>query len=195
MANIENVMQQAIAPQLQDCHVVPHRNEDTDTPDWYLVYTKPKQEKIALLNLQHQGFNTYLPLYKNLKGTPGGDLFAFDAMFPRYVFFQPVSAQQSISTARSTRGVVSIVSFGHVPALIKPDTLLLIKQFEDIRNNAELAVVSPMQPGKLVRFKSCALKGLQGLVQSVSKKRVAVLLALLGQDQLIYVEHSQLEQA
>ena len=50
--------------------------------------------------------------------------------------------------------------------------------------------------GKLVRFKSCALKGLQGLVQSVSKKHVAVLLELLEllvQDQLINVEHNLLE--
>lgn len=174
---------------------MPPCNDDAYTPGWYLVYTKPKQENIALLNLQQQGFNAYLPLYKNIKGTPSGDLFAFEAMFPRYVFFQPVSAGQSISPARSTRGVVSIVSFGHVPALVKADTLLMIEQFENIRNNAEFAEVSPMQPGKLVRFKSCALKGLQGLVQSVSKKRVAVLLALLGQDQLIYVEHSQLELA
>ncbi len=185
----------AISPKLVDRHVLPPRNDDTDTLGWYLVYTKPKQENIASLNLQQQGFHVYLPLYKNLKGTPGGDLFDFEVMFPRYVFFQPASAGQSISPARSTRGVVSIVSFGYVPALVTADTLLSIQQFEQLRNSAELAEVSPMQPGKLVRFKSCALKGVQGLVQSVSKKRVAVLLELLGQNQLIDVEHNQLELA
>jgi transcription antitermination factor NusG len=77
------------------------------------------------------------------------------------VFFQPSSADQSNAPVRSIRGVVSIVSFGHVPALVNAETLLSIQELEHARNSAELTEVSPMQPGKLVRFKSCALKGLQ----------------------------------
>ena len=34
---------------------------------WYLIYTKPRQEIVALENLERQGFNVYLPLYKKLK--------------------------------------------------------------------------------------------------------------------------------
>jgi transcriptional antiterminator RfaH len=160
---------------------------------WYLVYTKPKQENIALLNLQQQGFHAYLPLYKNFKNTLNTGYLGFEAMFPRYVFFRPASVGQSISTARSTRGVVSIVSFGHEPARVKDGTVQAIKLFEEQRNNAGLAEVSPLQPGTNVRFKHAALKGLEGLVKSVSSKRVAVLLELLGQDQLVHVDHSQLE--
>ena len=57
--------------------------------NWYLVYTKPKQENIAYLNLQQQGFQAYLPLYKNLKNTLASGLIGFEPMFPRYVFFRP----------------------------------------------------------------------------------------------------------
>jgi len=160
---------------------------------WYLVYTKPKQEAIALLNLQQQGFHAYLPLYKNFKNAPGNGYLGFEVMFPRYVFFRPASAGQSIAAVRSTRGVVSLVKFGHEPALVKDATVQAIQQFEQRRNNAELADVSPLQPGTPVRFKHLALKGIQGLVKSVSSKRVAVLFELLGQDQLVQVEHGQLE--
>jgi len=160
---------------------------------WYLVYTKPKQEAIALLNLQQQGFHAYLPLYKNFKNTRGSGYLGFEVMFPRYVFFRPASAGQSIATARSTRGVVSLVKFGHEPALVKDATVQAIQQFEQQRNNAELVDVSPLQPGTSVRFKHSALKGIEGLVKSVSSKRVAVLFELLGQDQLVQVEHGQLE--
>lgn len=162
---------------------------------WYLVYTKPKQENVALLNLQQQGFHAYLPLYKSFKNTLCTGYLGFEAMFPRYVFFQPASASQSISTARSTRGVVSLVRFGFEPAVVKADTVQAIKLFEELRNNAGLAEISPLQPGTPVRFKHAALRGLQGLVKSVSSKRVAVLLELLGQDQLVQVDHSQLEPA
>lgn len=162
---------------------------------WYLVYTKPKQENVALLNLQQQGFHAYLPLYKNFKNTLGSGYLGFEAMFPRYVFFQPANAAQSIASARSTRGVVSLVRFGFEPAVVKDHTVQAIRQFEESRNNAGLAEISPLQPGTSVRFKHAALKGLQGLVKSVSSKRVAVLLELLGQDQLVHVGHNQLELA
>ncbi|MDD2919620.1 transcription termination/antitermination NusG family protein [Rhodoferax sp.] len=160
---------------------------------WYLVYTKPKQESIALLNLQQQGFHAYLPLYKNFKNSPGTSYLGFEVMFPRYVFFRPASAAQSIASVRSTRGVMSLVRFGHEPALVKNVTVRAIQQFEQQRNNAELADISPLQPGTAVRFKHSALKGIQGLVKSVSSKRVAVLLELLGQDQLVHVDHGQIE--
>ena len=29
---------------------------------WYLIYTKPRQEKVALQNLEQQGYQCYLPL-------------------------------------------------------------------------------------------------------------------------------------
>jgi transcriptional antiterminator RfaH len=146
-----------------------------------------------LLNLQQQGFRAYMPLYKNFKNILSTGYLGFEAMFPRYVIFQPGNAGQSITTARSTRGVVSLVRFGFEPAVVKGDIVQAIRLFEEERNHAGLAEISPLQPGKSVRFKHAALQGLQGLVKSVSSKRVAVLLELLGQDQLVHVDHSQLE--
>lgn len=160
---------------------------------WYLVYTKPKQENVALINLQQQGFQAYLPLYKNLKQALAGGQIGFEPMFARYVFFRPANPTQSISSARSTRGVASIVSFGVGPAVVKADTLRVIQAFENQRNAADLAELSPLRPGKQVRFKNSALNGLEGLVKSVSSKRVAVLLELLGRQQLVHVDHGQLE--
>ena len=165
----------------------------TDGNGWYLVYTRPRQENVALLNLQQQGFQAYLPLYKNLKNTLASGLIGFEPMFARYVFFRPASATQSISSARSTRGVASIVSFGYEPAVVKADTLRVIQEFENQRNAAGLAELSPLRPGKQVRFKNSALNGLEGLVKSVSSQRVAVLLELLGRQQLVSVDHGQLE--
>lgn len=160
---------------------------------WYLVYTKPKQENVASLNLQQQGFQAYMPLYKNVKNTVASGLVGFEPMFARYVFFRPATTTQSISTARSTRGVSHIVRFGTELAVVKAGTLRGIKEFEDRRNAAGFAELSPLRPGKNVRFKNSALNGLEGLVKSVSRKRVAVLLELLGRQRLVNVDHCQLE--
>ncbi len=54
---------------------------------WYLAYTKPRQEEIARVNLEQQGFESYLPLYKKFKKTETGLVSVFEPMFPRYIFF------------------------------------------------------------------------------------------------------------
>lgn len=164
---------------------------------WYLAYTKPRQEQVAHTNLQQQGFHVYLPLYKTFKKTSPADtakdLATFEPMFARYIFFQPASPAQSISAVRSTRGICTIVTFGFEPAQVQPATLQAIQLFEQQRNQAGLATISPFQPGVLVRLRDEGLHCLQGLVQSVSAKRVTLLLDILGRQKLLKVDHSQLE--
>ena len=164
---------------------------------WYLAYTKPRQELVAHQNLQQQGFKVYLPLYKTFKKTASvgapPDQAAFEPMFARYIFFQPANPSQSISTVRSTRGICSIVTFGHEPAQVQPATLQAIQLFEQQRNQAGMATISPFQPGVLVRLRDEGLHCLQGLVQSVSAKRVTLLLDILGRQKLLKVDHAQLE--
>ncbi|MGH8857619.1 MAG: transcription termination/antitermination protein NusG [Polaromonas sp.] len=163
--------------------------------DWYVVYTQPKREQVALCNLEQQGFEAYLPQYKTFKKSPAGLLAAFEPMFPRYVFFRPGNAGQSISGARSTRGVSFVLSFGVNPALLKAEQLLAIRHCESERKLADLSEVSPFQPGLQVRLRDCGLRGLEGLVKSVSAKRVTLLLELLGRQTTVDVEHHQLELA
>jgi len=169
-----------------------HNRSESGEP-WYLVYTKPKQESVALQNLQQQGFHAYLPLYKRLKKAAASVQVGFEPMFARYVFFQPARSTQSISSATSTRGVTSLVRFGNEPALVKPGVLHVIQEFERRRNAADIAELSVLRPGKQVRLRNSALDGVEGLVKSVSSQRVAVLLELMGQPQLVNVEHHQLE--
>jgi transcriptional antiterminator RfaH len=165
------------------------------TSRWFLVYTRPGLESVALQNLQQQGFEAYLPLYKRLKKTDAGMAAVFEPMFPRYVFFRPSHAAQSIGPARSTRGVARLVSFGYEPATLSPDVLRVIQQIERARSAADAAELSSLRPGHAVRFCNPAFQGLQGLVKAVSSRRVEVLLELMGRQQLISVEHHQLKAA
>lgn len=162
---------------------------------WYVAYTQPKREQTALVNLEQQGFDAYLPLYKTFKKTPAGSLPVLEPMFPRYVFFRPGKPEQSMSGARSTRGVSFVLSFGFHPALLKAEELRAIQACEAERNRADLGDISPFQPGLQVRLRHCGLQGLEGLVKSVSAKRVTLLLELLGRQKSVTVEHHQLELA
>lgn len=160
---------------------------------WYVAYTQTKREQLAAFNLTQQGFQAYLPQYKTFKKSSAGSLSTFEPMFPRYLFFRPGNAGQSISGARSTRGVSYILSFGFNPAVLKTEQMQFIQACEAERKRADMAEISPFQPGLQVHLRHCGLRGLEGLVQSVSSKRVAVLLDLLGRQKVVLVGHHQLE--
>ena len=63
----------------------------------------------------------------------------------------------------------------------------------DFRNHATLQELSNLKAGQTVRLKHTALGNIEGLIQNVSSKRVAVLLEILGRPTVVQVEHHQVE--
>ena len=167
--------------------------EVTSLDRWYLAYTKPRQEQVAQINLEQQAFEAYLPLYKKFKKTEQGSVALFEPMFPRYILFRPSKPEQSISAVRSTKGIANIVRFGFEPAMLQDELVQRIRQLEQDRNHATLQDISNLQQGQTVRLKHTALSGVEGLIQSVSSKRVAVLLEILGRPTVVQLEHHQVE--
>jgi transcriptional antiterminator RfaH len=164
--------------------------------DWYVAYTKSRQESVAEFNLQQQDFETYLPMFKVIKkqaARPGNMEHAYEPMFPRYLFFKPASRKQSIATARSSRGVTSVVTFGTELAVVPPDVVHTIRELEAQRNDADIDSISPFQPGCRVRLRDTALCGIEGVVQAVGAKRVVLLMHILGRQKTLKVKHGQLE--
>ena len=153
--------------------------------DWFVVRTKARQEDRAINHLQEQGFKVYcpyIPKYNALKEEAGRQV-----LFPGYCFVE--SGEQSVSSIRSTPGVVSLVSFGPggTPSLVNDDVLAEIRRIE-----AFYGEESPeLQPGDVVSLTGGPFKGLQGLYSKHSKDRVEVLLTLLGQQRRIFVPSSQ----
>lgn len=167
---------------------------------WYVVYTEARQESLAAVNLRDQGFETYLPLYKTLKRNPGKRIrvehdsqltVVYEPMFPRYMFFRPSHPAQSISPARSTRGVSCLVRFGAQLALLPDMTLQTIRDHENHRNQCDMEAISPLRPGRRVRLDTPILGGLQGLVHSVSSRRVIVLMEILGHQTPVRLRQDQ----
>jgi transcriptional antiterminator RfaH len=176
------------------------QNKDKDSEQqnpwqdkWLVAYTKPRLELVALQNLERQNFEAYLPRYKKFKNTEAGPVPIFEPMFPRYILFRPSKAEQSIETVRSTKGISHVVRFGHEPGAVGEDMVAALKEFETSQNQATLQELSNFKAGQKVKLKHVALGALEGLVQSVSSKRVAVLLEILGRPTLVQLDHHQVE--
>ena len=87
---------------------------------WYLVHTKPRQEKCTLENLQRQGFQCYLPTLPSQKLRQGVLTVADKALFPRYLFICLGQGDSAPSCAliRPIKGANRLVSFGVEPAKV-----------------------------------------------------------------------------
>lgn len=162
---------------------------------WYVAYTKPKMESVAQFNLLQQNFDVYLPLFKKFVKTQQGPVALFEPMFPRYIFFRPKKAEQSISVVRSTKGVSNLVRFGFEPALLHDDVVRKIRQMATEREQATIEELNQLKIGQTVRLKHTALGAIEGLIHNVSSKRVAVLLEIMGRPTVVQVQHHQVDAA
>lgn len=178
----------------KDNKPLPDQSENKWQDKWLVAYTKPRLEHVALQNLERQNFEAYLPRYKKFKNTEAGPTPMFEPMFPRYILFRPSTPEQSIESVRSTKGVSNVVRFGFDPGVVSGTLVATIKAFEASQNQALQQDMSNFKAGQRVKLKHVALGNMEGLVQSVSSKRVAVLLEILGRSTLVQLDHHQLEE-
>ena len=68
---------------------------------WYLLYSKPRQEGVAVENLKRQGYETYLPLIRTRRRRQGQYVSLVEPMFPRYLLIsaRPSGCQRSCASA------------------------------------------------------------------------------------------------
>ncbi len=177
------------------------------TTHWYLAQTKPRQEEVALGNLERQGYMVKLPRVTSLRRpskratqqTPGQPVpQATQVLFPGYIFFAPQHAEQSIAPVRSTLGITRVIRFGLEPAKISDRLLEDILAFVDQTERSPgglLAHLSQIVEGAAVLVRDGPFSGLSGLVSKVGSQRVMVLLEIMGKVQALGFDLGQLDRA
>lgn len=156
---------------------------------WFAVFCKPRREAVAEENLLRQEYCVYFPRICVRQRQRGQWVDVIEALFPRYVFIRLDPLLRSTSTVRSTRGVVGLVRFGGLPAVV-PDAAMdsLIR-----RAGANSGLHDPFESqrfdsGDPIRVVDGPLSGMEGVfAQRDGEKRVVVLLDLLGKANQIRV--------
>lgn len=159
---------------------------------WYLVHTKPRQEKCALQNLEQQGYQCYLPILPSEKLCQGILTVTDEPLFPRYLFIRLGVGDSAKSWApiRSTRGVSRLVCFGAAPAKVD-DALIQLLQRQEAALQGE--PVRLFEPGERVRITEGAFTGIEGIYQMAEgERRVMVLIELLSKPVTVRVPPTDL---
>lgn len=163
---------------------------DSSDKRWYLVYTKPRQERVAQENLERQQYSVYLPRiwdrpkHKQRQPVP---------MFPRYLFIHLDQSTDNWGPIRSTLGVVSVVRFGLKPAAV-PDLLIqAVRDREDPVGIVEY-IGQEFSKGQSIRVKEGVFQGAEGIfLAKTGQERVAVLLQIMGQPVRTVLEDVSIE--
>ncbi len=147
---------------------------------WYLVYTKPKQEKCALDNLHRQGYQCYLPTIPSERLRQGLLAVADEPLFPRYLFIRlgRGDSAKSWGPIRSTKGVCRLVSFGGEPARVDDGLIELLRTQEASLQTESQCLFGA---GEFVRLTEAPFAGIEGIYQMAEgEHRVMVLIEILS---------------
>lgn len=147
--------------------------------NWYLIHTKIRQERVALENLERQGFECFLPLIRAEKLRRGALQVVQEALFPRYLFIRLGTGLESESWApiRSTLGVNRLVTFGQILAKIDDDLVVALQS----QSEATEVVLRHFEPGEQVVVTDGPFVGVEAIYQMADGEgRVMLLLNILS---------------
>jgi transcriptional antiterminator RfaH len=145
---------------------------------WYLVHTKPRQEKYALQNLEWQGYECYLPIVPSEKLRQNALIVVDEPLFPRYLFVRlgRSGSDKSWNPIGSTRGVSRLVRFGTEPAKVEEILIDFLKMRE-----STVRPICLFNPGERVQVLEGPFAGIEGIYQMTDgERRVVVLIELLS---------------
>ena len=147
---------------------------------WYLVKTKPRQEKIAKQNLENQGYRAFCPIGKINN--------RLVVLFPGYLFIQLNDKTQDWSPINSTKGVSHFVKFGLNFAKVPTSVVEFIKTNQHITTD-KLNNLNKFKPGDKVQISDGAFKNWAAIFKCYkSDERVIILMNLLGYKQSLSIK-------
>lgn len=160
---------------------------------WYLVYSKPQQERVALENLERQEYSTYLPLVRSRKRRQTRVVQVTEPMFPRYLFVHLSDTTDDWGPIRSTLGVSNLVRFGNDAARV-PDGLVETLRAREDEEGLQPVDTPEFRRGDRVRIAEGAMAGYEAIFEvRSSRERVILLLELAGKLARLELREADLE--
>ena len=147
---------------------------------WYLIKTKPRQEKKAKQNLENQDYRVFFPMVKiNNK---------LVVLFPGYLFVQLNEKTQNWSPINSTKGVSHFVKFGLNFAKV-PNSVIEFIKTNQYKTADKLINLNKFKPGDKVQISDGAFKNWMAIFKCYkSDERVILLMNLLGREQSLNIK-------
>jgi transcriptional antiterminator RfaH len=156
---------------------------------WYVVQTQPNAEAKAVLHLERQGFETYLPRFLKRRRHARRIETIKAPLFPRYLFLRVDLHSQRWRCIQSTIGVSRLVCSGEAPGAVGDNIVAGLRAREGADGLVHLGPQSRFAAGETVRVIEGALASCLGLYEGMADgARVKILLDLLGRKVRVVID-------
>jgi len=143
---------------------------------WYAITTQPRHERVVAQQLQAKSIEAFLPLLTTQSHWKDRRVLIERPIFPGYIFTRIDLRERH--HVFSIPSVVRMLSFGGAPAAIDDAEIEAVRQCLAYGNKPEPHPFP--ESGELVRVKSGALQGLEGIVtRHKNHCRIVVSIALI----------------
>ncbi|MEO7310407.1 MAG: UpxY family transcription antiterminator [Chitinophagaceae bacterium] len=163
---------------------------NTNSNQWYAVYTKPRWEKKTAELLTRRQIENYCPLNKVVRKWSDRKKVVFEPLFTSYVFIN--AAEKEHSTIKQTDGILNFVYWLGKPAVIKNDEIDTIRKFLNEYEDVKLEQ-STVNIHDTVRINTGPFMQMEGDVMEVKNRTVKVYLPSLGYAMMAEVEKANVE--
>jgi transcription elongation factor/antiterminator RfaH len=146
---------------------------------WYAVNTRPNAEKIAVANLERQGFRSFLP--SCIKTVRHARKFrtTLAPLFPGYLFVSLDITRDRWRSVNGTHGVVALVMTGGEPRAIPTG---IVETLQDMAGEGSvIRFGQELKPGQRVKLLAGPFAEQIGVLERLDGQgRVRVLLEMMG---------------
>ena len=157
---------------------------------WYVVNTKPRQEKTAQWHLERLNVEVFCPRLKQKKLIRRRSQEVVGPLFPGYLFAR-FDVDTHYRAVHYSQGVRGVVGFGSDPAKVDEEMI------ESIRSRLEdgcMILPSPLfKPGQMVRIQEGPFEGLEAVFEREmpAQERVVLLLKSLSYQARVLIDREQ----
>ena len=151
---------------------------------WYVVKTKPQQEKRASLNLRNQNFNVISPLIKKINNC--------EPLFPSYIFVSFDINKNIWQKINNSYGVSRILSLNGIPKNLDNNFVNHLKQIIDSNGLVKKSLFN-FKTNMKVQINDGPFKGFfANVIKKVSDERVKLMIDFFQRKTTIIVNEDNL---
>jgi len=143
---------------------------------WFVLYTKPRNEKKVALQLEKMGITVYCPLITQIHQWSDRKKKVEVPLISSYLFVQ--LEEKDRESVFQVPGAVRYVYWLQKPAIVRDQEIDIMKEW--LAGEMVDAKVESLRPGDRMNIPSGLFEGEEGIIEEINKNRVQLLLLDLG---------------
>lgn len=160
---------------------------------WYVLYTKPRNEKKVTQRLEELGVQVFCPLREEVKQWSDRKKKVMEPVFKSYIFVHLDDYKKESVEVLQLPGAVRFLWWNRKPGIVRKNEIQAIKDFLNDYKDAVITV--SLAEGEYIRVTEGPLKDNEGKILKIKGKKAVLHLHTLGLNMIAQLPVQALEKA